>query len=87
MYHMRWGEEQSVSIGDRAIRWKVLELSEPLPLAYAQTEVGNAFGSHTGDVLYVKIDGEADSCLMIDLGETTFQGKAGYRAYCRIPME
>lgn len=81
------GEEQSVSIGDRVIRWKVLDLSEPLPLVYTQTEVGNAFDSHTGDVLYVKTDGEADSCLMIDLGETTFQGKAGYRAYCRIPME
>lgn len=75
------GKEQSVSIGDRVIRWKVLDLSEPLPLVYTQTEVGNAFDSHTGDFLYVKTDGEADSCLMIDLGETTFQGKAGYRAY------
>lgn len=81
------GEEQSISIGDREIRWKVLSLSEPLSLVYMQTEVGNAFDSYTGDVLYVEEAEGTNPFLLIDLGETTFQGEAGYRAYCRIPME
>lgn len=81
------GEEQSFSIGNRVLRWKVLSLAEPLPLIYLQTEVGNVFNSNTGDVLYVEDTGENNPYLMIDLGETTFQGKDGFRKYSRLPIE
>lgn len=81
------GEEQSLAVGDREIRWQVLSLSEPLPSIFQQTEVGNVFGSNTDDVLYVVDTGENIPYLLIDLGETMFQGKAGFRKYCRIPIE
>lgn len=81
------GSEQSFSIGDRILRWKVLSLAEPLSDIYQQTEVGNAFGSQTGDVLYVEDTGDSSPFLLIDLGETTFQGNSGYRIYSRIPIE
>lgn len=80
------GDEQSLTIGNREFRWKVLSLAKPLPYVFQQTEVGNAFGSSTGDVLYVEDTGEKNPYLMIDLGETTFQGKDGYRKYSRIPI-
>lgn len=81
------GEEQSLAVGDREIRWQVLSLSEPLPSIFQQTEVGTVFGSNTDDVLYVVDTGEKIPYLLIDLGETMFQGEAGYRKYCRIPIE
>lgn len=80
-------EEQSISIGDRTLRWRVLTFAEPLSYAYQQTEVGNALGSKTGDVLYVEDTGESNPYLLIDLGETTFQGKGGYRKYSRLPVD
>lgn len=81
------GEEQSFLIGSRVLRWRVLSFAEPLPVAaYPPTEVGNVFGSKTGDVLYVEDTTERNPFLLIDLGETTFQGKSGYRRYCRISL-
>lgn len=81
------GEEKSISIGNRTLRWRVLTLAEPLSLIYQQTEVGNAFESKTGDVLYVEDTGESNPFLLIDLGETTFQGEGGYRKYSRLPID
>lgn len=79
-------KEQSVTIGSREIRWRLLSLSAPLPL-FHPTEVGNVFGSSTDDVLYVENSGEKAPYLLIDLGETTFQGETGFRLYSRIPLE
>lgn len=81
------GEEQSFSIENRQLRWKVLTLADPLQYIYQPTEVGNVFGSNTDDVLYVEDTAEENPYLLIDLGETTFQGKEGYRLYSRIPIE
>ena len=81
------GEEQSVSVGEREIKWRPLTLEEPLPYEYTQTEVGNAFGSQTGDVLYLEDSQEESSFLLIDLGETAFDGRDGYRMYSRIPLK
>lgn len=81
------GEEQSISIGDRTLRWRVLQLAQPSFFTFQQTEVGNVFESETGDVLYVEDTGERNPFLLIDLGEATFQGKTGYRSYARVPLE
>jgi hypothetical protein len=81
------GEEKMFSLQDRVIRWRVLSLAEPLSLSYYPTEVGNVFGSNTGDVLYVEGTADEGSYLLIDLGDTTFRGTDGYRSYSRIPIE
>lgn len=81
------GEEQTVRIGSREIRWRVLALSEPIPGNFLQNSVGNALGSKTGDVLYVEYVGEGTSYLMIDLGETTFEGRGGYRKYSVLSLD
>lgn len=81
------GAEQSFSMENRVFRWRVLTLAEPLKYIYQQTEVGNVFGSKTGDVLYVEDTNESNPFLLIDLGEITFQGNNGYRKYCRLSIE
>lgn len=81
------GPEKSISIGDRELRWQVLTLPESLPYLFQPTEVGNVFESNTNDILYVEDTGEGTPYLLIDLGESTFQGQTGYRLYSRIPLE
>lgn len=81
------GQERSFSIKKRTFRWRVLTLADELPFLYLQTEVGDIYGSKTGDVLYVEDTVERNPYLLIDLGETSFQGESGYRKYARLPIE
>ncbi|ODU54204.1 MAG: hypothetical protein ABT01_09135 [Clostridium sp. SCN 57-10] len=81
------GDEQSLLIGSREIRWQVLSFTEPLPFLFVQTEVGHIFGSNTGDVLYVEDTWESSPFLLIDLGGAGLQGKDGFRGYSRISIE
>lgn len=81
------GPEKSILIGDRQLRWQVLTLSETFPYLFQPTEVGNVFESNTNDILYVEDTGESNPYILIDLGESTFEGQTGYRLYSRIPIE
>ena len=81
------GEERSFSAENNEFHWRVLSLEKASPYLFRQTEVGNIFGSSTGDVLYVEDAVEDAPFLMIDLGETTYQGIDNCRIYTRIPLE
>ena len=65
--------------GTRTIKWFVIHYEKLSITDFYQTEVGNVFASKEGDVLLVD-----DSYILIDLGETTFEGRTGYRKYMRI---
>lgn len=81
------GPEKTITIGDRELRWQTLTLSGSLLYLFQPTEVGNVFESDTNDILYVEDTSESHPYLLIDLGESTFQGEVGYRLYSRIPIE
>jgi hypothetical protein len=69
------GDEQSLNLGGgRSVTWRQVDLSghEINIDSFTPTEVGDAFGSKTGDVLYVISDGR--ELLYIDLGSAQSQG-------------
>ena len=68
------GEEQSLIIGGHLIKWHHIDMldHELILEDYIQTDVGNIFGSHTGDVLLVIKDDY--KYLYIDLGSAEHQG-------------
>jgi len=82
------GEEQSINIGGRIIKWHIVDLLDHvLSLeGFNSSEVGNAFGSETGDVLYVIIGGS--EYLYIDLGSAQNHGwSARHRMYSVFQLE
>lgn len=80
------GDAKSITFesrdGKRTIVWRLVSSADFSIEGFSQTEVGNVFKSNTGDVLLVD-----DSYLLVDLGETTFNGNSGYRSYCRISRD
>ncbi len=81
------GEEKTFSTENCVYRWRVLSLDRPPQFEFYPNEVGNIFDSDTGDVLYVESTAEDAPYLLIDLGETTFQGGDVVRSYSHIPLE
>ena len=83
------GEEKSFDMGNnRIIKWHVLDLLEhKLKIDnFAQTEVGNVFGSQAGEALHVIIDNS--EFLYIDLGSAQDSGRsARHRKYSVFPLK
>ena len=82
------GNEQRISADNRVIKWHVIDLlGHELSVEFLiANEVGNAFGSKTGDVLKV-ISGEVEF-LYIDLGSAQGQGwSAQHRRYVVFPLD
>ena len=81
------GEEHSLNLRGRVIKWHFIDLGnyEIMPEDYIQSEVGNLFGSQTGEVLLVIMD---DSKLLyIDLGSAQHQGwSSQHRMYSVFPV-
>ena len=82
------GDEQSINIGGRIIKWHIVDLlGHELSLeGFNSSEVGNAFGSQTGDVLYVIFGGS--EYLYIDLGSAQNHGwSAEHRMYSVFQLD
>jgi len=82
------GDERSVRIDGHIIKWYFIDLlGHELSLEdFTSSQVGNAFGSQTGDVLYVIVDGS--DFLFIDLGSARDHGwSAQHRLYCVFPLD
>jgi hypothetical protein len=81
------GVERSRSISGRVIRWCFIDLlGHELSLdGFMHTDVGNIFGSQTGDAMHVTIG--ASEFLYIDLGSAQQYGwSSQHRLYCVYPL-
>jgi hypothetical protein len=78
------GPQREISLNGRTINWQIVTVEGFNLEAFSQTEVGNVFGSSFGEIVYYR-EGVVEA-LLIDLGETVYQGRDGYRKYCRIPL-
>ncbi|MCL2046988.1 MAG: DUF4932 domain-containing protein [Oscillospiraceae bacterium] len=81
------GDEHSFNLRGRLIKWHFIDLGdyEIMPEDYIQTEVGDLFGSQTGQVLLVTMDDS--KFLYIDLGSAQHQGwSSRHRMYSVFPL-